>query len=403
MDIFIARQPILDANERTVAYELLYRAGQQEVFPGIEGSEATSSVLQHVFCSLDIQKVTGKKKAFINFTRRLLLSGVPEIDASQIVIEILEDVIIDDLLVEQCKRLTKRGFVIALDDFEFNESFLPLLPYASIVKIDWKASHLDSIKRLVAHLKRYDVTFLAEKIETREEFLEAKGLGFEYFQGFFFARPEIICARDVSSSQWALLRILKALQKNDLDIDELARIISLDAILSLKLLKIVNVAASGLRREVSSIHQAIVLLGEEEVRRWFFILLLAQIGSNKPRELLVNAAIRARFGQNLAISSGRAEIADQVFLMGLLSLLNVILGRPLAEILKHLPLALPIRDALLKGKGPLRIYLYMLLAYERGYDLKVKRAAIRLGLDMDIITNCYIEAVVWSESLTNNP
>ncbi len=387
-----------------MAYELLYRAdGHQGVFPGIGGSEATSSVLQNVFCTLGIRKVTGKKKAFINFTRKLLLAGVPEIDASQVVIEILEDVLIDDLLIEQCKRLRKRGFVIALDDFEFNESFLPLLPYASIIKIDWKANDLDSIKQLVDHLRRYNVIFLAEKIETREKFAEAKALGFKYFQGFFFARPEIVRAQDVSSSQWALFRILRALQKNDLDIDELARIISLDATLSLKLLKIVNVAARGLRQEVSSIHQAIVFLGEKEIRRWFFILLIAQIGSNRPRELLLSAAIRARFAQKLAISSGKEEIAEMVFLMGLLSLLNAILGRPLAEILKNLPLARPIQDALLRGKGPLGIYLYMLLAYERGYDIQVKKAATRLGLDADTVATCYIEAVVWSEALMNNP
>ena len=395
MDIFIGRQPILDMALHTVAYELLYRSGSSNAFPGIDGTEATSSLIHNTFCSMDMSEIVGDKKAFINFTKDMLLSGLPEFDPDQVVVEILEDIIVDTPLIEACKTLVSKSFTLALDDFIFERQFEPLLSLASIVKVDWRISSVDEISELQKVLDNYDVALLAEKIETFEEFKQSKELGFIYFQGYFFARPEIFKTRDFPASTSTYLEIMVTLQSPELDMNEIAGIVNRDPSLCYKLLRIINSAAIGMPREISSIHQALVLLGENETRRWLSILVMSRISEDKPRELVVTACLRARFGERLAESSNISGISSMVFLMGILSLMDAMMERPLEILLENLPLDQYISQALLHRKGSLSPYLDIMVAYERADKTQIKECCEVLGLNQEEMARCYMDALKW--------
>jgi c-di-GMP-related signal transduction protein len=401
MDIYLGRQPILDGKQNTVAYELLYRSsGEINKYTGTDAVLATSRVLYNVFCSMDIGEVTGGRQAFVNFSRELLIEGMPRsLRPGQLVIEVLEDTVIDEPVIRACRQLVDRGFTLALDDFVLKRETEPLLPLASIIKIDWKAYSRGQIDRLTKALTRHKKDLLAEKIETIDEYRIALDLGFKYFQGFFFAKPVILKAKDVPMSYWMWLEILQAIHSPELDVNETTELFSREPSLSYKLLKIVNSAAFTHGRTISSIRQAIVLLGEEELRRWLSILVLARMSNDKPREVIATACIRGRFGENLAKLKNHARVrSSTVFLMGILSLLDTMTGRPLTSILSGLPLDPDIPKALLGNDGPLAGYLDLVLSYERMDEPAILRCLESLGLGIQDVSQCYIDAVKWTET-----
>ncbi len=394
--VFIGRQPILDENGTTVAYELLYRDGKTTGFPGIDGSEATSRILYNLLMTSGIEEIVGDRPAFINFTKKILLSGLPAMDPKRIVIEILEDTVVDAALIETITDLAQKGFRIALDDFSFDASFTPLLGLASVIKVDWRAQAQAEIPRLLSGLHGFRGRFLAEKIETREEYHAARDQGFSLFQGYFFTRPETVRGRDIPTSSWSLLSILSAIQRPEMDVDELTELIGRDPALCHKLLLMVNAAGNGLKHAVSSIRQAIVLLGEQEIRRWFSFLLLYHVREEKTPELLLTASVRARFLEALAVSCGKAEIGPALHLTGLLSILDALLGKPMEECLGRLPLDPAIPEAILRQRGPLRPWLDLVLAHERADVEAVEAAAVVLGITSVDVIEAYLTAISWS-------
>ena len=401
MKLFIGRQPILDSAKNTIAYELLYRSGKTTNFcPEIDGSEATSRVLYNLYFGMGIREITRGKKAFVNFNRDLLLADVPKnLKPKDIVIEILEGQKIDQALLYSCKTLKHSGFKLALDDFILNRKTEALLPLASIVKIDWRQTPLSEIKKLCKTLESYGVDLLAEKVETLDDFQRAKELGFRFFQGYFFAKPVILESKEIPVSHWSWLKIFSALQRPDLDFNEVTEIILKDPALSYKLLRIVNSAYFGLSQKVSSIQQTIVLLGEQEVRKWLSLLLLTRISDDKPRELMVTACIRGRLGEMVAQHTNHSELAPSVFLMGILSLLDAIMGRPLKELLAELPLNKNITLALLEKKGPLAPFYFLVRGYEYANKRIITKCAKVLKLDEETLAKCYLNAIQWADTL----
>jgi EAL and modified HD-GYP domain-containing signal transduction protein len=402
MDIYIGRQPILNVKQGTIAYELLYRSGEKNAFPGMDGTAATSNLINNAFYSMDTDEIGGGKHLFVNFTRELILSGPPPmLDPNKVVIEILEDVLVDEALIQALKALAHKGFKLALDDFVLNEASRPLIPLADIIKMDWRASSKEETGRIIDAARQAktgrNIKLLAEKIETGEEFRQALNLGFTYFQGYFFARPSVLKGKDLTPSAWSVLRLMTAVQGNHLDINEISDIITKDPALCYKLLKVVNVAAVGLRQPVSSVKQAIVLLGEIEIRRWISVLLLAHLSADKPTELMKTACVRASFGERLAKAAGQADLASNAFFMGLFSLMDAVLGKPIEEILKPLPVAPAVSRALIDNKGPLAPYLELVLAYEEGHLNDMARPAGILKIDDETVVRCYLEAVKWAD------
>ncbi|MEZ0328668.1 MAG: HDOD domain-containing protein [Dissulfuribacterales bacterium] len=398
MDIYLGRQPILDTRQRTVAYELLYRSSLQNVFTQIDGATATSTVLHNLFCSLGIEQVCGKKKAFINFPEQILLEGLPSLEPRQIVVEILETVSVTPNIVAACKQLDKRGFVLALDDFVFDGSFDELLSLASIVKVDWRAVQGQDMKKLLESINRYSLVLLAEKIETEEEFQEAKALGFALFQGYFFAKPVVITGKALQPAMISMLKLMVELNRPEMDMRIMAGLIQNDPALCFKFLKIINSAAFGLRTAVSSVEQAIAFMGENEVRRWLSIFLSSRLSADRPSELMVSACLRARTGENVARAINRPELASTVFFMGILSCMDAMLGKPLKEILEELPVADEIKEALLQGTGELKQFINVVLSLERNDKTAIDSLAQQLKLPVSTLSQCYLDAMAWVNS-----
>lgn len=400
MEHFIARQPILDQKQRVFAYELLFRRGTDNFFGSLDGDQATSQVMSSSMLLFGANSITAGARAFINFTRRLLVEGYANLLPNKwTVVEILETVEPDAEVLEACRELGKRGFKLALDDFVYRPEYDDLLHYANIIKVDFIASGPEERRRLAEKLLPMRKILLAEKVETLEEFQEAKDLGYHLFQGFFFSRPVIVSRRELPGSKMHHLQLLQQINQPEMSYDKLARVIGKDVALSYKLLHYVNSAAFGLRVEVTSIRQALALLGEREIRRWASLVALTSLGDDRPAELVVQALLRARLAEALARAAGLAGRAQDLFLMGLFSLLDAMCGRPLAELLEDLPLAGDLKRALLEDGGPLAGLWSLVRAQERGDWSRVGVLTEELGLAEEELAQVQMEAMRWSNQL----
>ncbi|MBN1227266.1 MAG: HDOD domain-containing protein, partial [Deltaproteobacteria bacterium] len=269
MDVYVARQPIFKKNKRVYAYELLFRDSLTNTFPDIDGDSATSKVLFDSFLSIGIEKITGRKKAFINFTEDMLLEKAPLIfSKDKIVVEILEDVRPELEVVNACRDITRDGYMLAMDDFNYRPELEPLISISNLIKIDFRSTPYEEIQEDIKRLSRYDAHLLAEKIETYEEFSKALEMGFTYFQGYFFCKPEIIKGKDISASELNILNIMVEANKEEIDFQILEGLIGRDVAISYKLLRYINSAYFKRVRKISSIRQAITLLGERRIRRF---------------------------------------------------------------------------------------------------------------------------------------
>jgi EAL and modified HD-GYP domain-containing signal transduction protein len=400
VDAFVARQPIFDRARRTYAYELLFRAGRTEHgAPGGDPDQASIRVLDIAYLLLGIERVTGGRPAFVNFTRDTLVKGYASIaPGSSIVVEILESVVADAEVLEACRRLSEAGHLIALDDVVCDQVSPELLEVADIVKVDFVQNGPQERRRLVEQLRPRGLKLLAEKVETEEDWRQAFEAGYDYFQGYFFSRPVIIAGREVPASRLNLLRLLHRIHQPDADLGQVESIIRHEVSLTLKLLTYMNLTAFGLRQPVSSIRQALLLLGVNGVRKWASVVALASAGGDRPFELVVTSVVRARFCELLAQRAGGEARAEDGFFAGLFSLLDAILGRPLPELLDTLPIGDDVRRALLGQAGALRGVLDVVLAYERGAWDAVARLAAAHGLDERAVAEAYVTAVAWGNS-----
>ncbi len=393
-ELYLGRQPILDRAQRTVAYELLYRSDTQNTFPAeTDSMEASLKVISSVFSDIGLAELAHGRPVFINFGKELLMSELPALNPEFVVVEILEDVEVDDEIYEACRSLRENGFRLALDDFVLHDGSRRLLKLASIVKIDWRADPIEHIARVCTELKACKVTLLAEKIETEKEFLQARELGFDLFQGFFFERPAIVKATAVKVMSGSFIEVMGLLQDEELDFVEIEKVIARDAALSFKLLKIINSASIAMSKKIESIRQALVLLGQRELKRWLMLLMLTQHGDKCPAELLSTAFIRAIFGEKLGVAAGRRDEAASAYIVGLLSVFDAVLKQPFAQILKDLPVTAPIRDALVRGKGPLSIYLHLMKAYEKADRSSIAALSSKLGIESRSVVRCYLDSL----------
>lgn len=393
-DIFVGRQPIFDRNLECYAYELLYRAGDAAQAGVRDGNQATSQVY-NAFLEIGLDKLVGKRLAFINLTRDFLLSDYTAvIPPHRAVLEILEDVEIDDRLIQAVRRLRARGYRIALDDFIYHPHMQPLVELADIIKIDLLQLDDAQVAQHVKRLRPYPLQLLAEKVETREQFRRCSALGFELFQGYFLCRPEVVKGRQVAPNRVATLRLLTRLQDPSVDLRELSEIISHDLSLALRMLRVINSAEAFLAQKVESISQAVLLLGTQFVAKLASLVILARM-EGQPRELITTAITRARMCELLGTVAG-GEPPDAFFLVGLFSTLDAILGVSLESALSQLPLTEKLRAALLAREGILGEVLDCSIAFERG-DWE---AVTSCGLDRAAIQHSYLQAISWAAEMT---
>ena len=396
-DVFVARQPIFDCDKRVYAYELLFRDGLENVCSIADSHRAASHVLQAAWLTFGLPTLIGQNRAFVNFSRGLLLAGYGEtLPVESVVIELLETIDGDSDVVEACKKLRRNGYLVALDDFVYRPALDPLLALADIVKIRFRdqdpAEQAAHVRRLAPHKP----SLLAEAVETQEEYRRAVELGFTYFQGYFFCRPQIIKGRALSGSRLTYLKLLQAVTAPELNISDLDRVFQADVSISHRLMKYLGSAAFGFRGTVTSVRQGLVLLGKEQTRRWVSLIALAEMGRDKPQEVLVSAAVRAKLCELIGGEAGMESRRPDLFLLGALSLVDVMLDQPMSEVLAELPLADDLAIALEGGATPLRPVLELVLNYERGNWTACSEMCAALAVTESALFQRYREAVSWA-------
>ncbi len=402
MEIYVARQPVLDRNKNTYGYELLFRDGMTNAFPDIDGDEATSKILSNSFFSIGIEKITGGKKAFINFTEKLLIHKLPLMFPNdKIIVEVLEDVKPRKEVIKACKKIVEKGYDLALDDFFYQPDLEPLISMSKIIKMDFMATSIDEIKEVVNKLSAHKITFLAEKVETYKEFQQALEMGFKYFQGYFFSKPEILKGKDVSPSKITLLQIVAEANKIDFSFKDLEALIKRDVSVSYKLLRYINSAYFRRVQEISSIKHAIQLLGEKEIRRFVSLMGMATLAADKPDELIRTSIIRARlcelFGKEITTNIDVSEL----FTMGLFSHIDAIMDDKIGNLMEKLPLSEGIKKALIDDEGELAAFINMASFYETGNWAEMHKMAEKIGIDEERIPELYMDAVGWADSMTS--
>ena len=367
-DLFVARQPILDRFKRTYAYELLFRSGAADRYDeGTDGDRASLRVLDASFLSAGIHEITGGKRAFVNFTRETLVEGYATILPRDIVVvEVLESVVPDEDVLKACRLLKAAGHTLALDDFVAGSEAERLVALADIVKVDFVHTAPAERRRLAQRFAAQGLILVAEKVETEAEFTEGVELGYHYFQGYFFERPVLVAGTSLPAAKLTLLRLLQRALQPAPDFLEVEALIKQEVGLTYKLLVYLNSAAMGRRQRIESVGHALILLGEDGMRKWVSVVALAGLGIDRPFELVVASVTRARFCESAAVAVGVGARAQDAFLLGLFSLLDALLGRPMPEVVASVPLADDTRAALCGDDNPLRRLLDLGIAYERG-------------------------------------
>ena len=400
MDQYIARQPILNVHKRLYAYELLYRGAEPYTLKDVSGNRATASLLSSTFLTRGIDEISGMRPCFINFTQDLIERNLPAaFPKGQIVIEILEDVEPSKKVVSVCRKLHEDGYRIALDDFVYNRKFEPLLEIADIIKIDIRLTPLDTITRTLHRLNKYKVKLLAEKVETNADFEKANKLGFTYYQGYFFSKPERIEIRELSSVKVNLLRLLAEVTRKETTMEKLRDIISIDIAISYKLMRFLNSAYFYRLQEVKTVKHAIAYLGEKELRRFVLLVVISELASEQPGELTRLALVRAKFCELLGEISPHKAISGELFIMGLFSLLDTMLGAPMEKIMDKLPIGRRVKDALAQRSGLLSGFLKVSMAFERNQQRKISSLLLELKINPQQVPESYLTAVRYANGL----
>ncbi|RMH11889.1 MAG: EAL domain-containing protein [Gemmatimonadetes bacterium] len=404
MDIFVARQPIFDARRRVVGYELLYRDGSGATEAGeYDPTRMSSQVIVDAVLGLGLMSLASGRSVFLNFNREMLLSGVADVlDPDRVVIEVLETVEPDEEVVAACRALTERGFTLALDDFVYTPAWEPLLELAGVVKIDVLSAgeHLDE---LVERVRPFGVELLAEKVETAAVHRRCRELGFDYFQGFYYFRPETVRGKDLSAQTVAVIRLLNLIRDPRATEATILEAFRSDPGLSYKLLRMVNSAALG-GRGVASLGHALRLLGRDPLYRWLSLLLISgrDVRSGERQELLRSAVLRGRMcellGDVLRRGSRSRDVPqpDALFLVGLFSQLDVLLSVPMDDVLSQIHLAQDLRDALLARAGEAGVLLAAVEAYQRAEWQTARRLLDEVGVDADVLPDLYVDALAWA-------
>lgn len=400
VEVHVARQPIFNTEKKVIGYELLFRNGTDDFFPGSDCDQATADVINSSFFLKIVGDLSGGKKAFINFTPRLLKHQIMTMLPSQaLALELEETHDTDPEVLTACRQLKEKGYMVVLDNFVFYQSSEALVKMVDMVKVDFaKTSEHDRL-RIAHRIKPFGVGLLAEKIESYFDFKQAKEFGYQYFQGYFFGRPEVFSGRDIPGYTVNYLNMLREASRIEIDLDKMEQIFRRDVALSFKMLKFINSAFFGLRNKISSVRQALVLLGRKEILKWVSLLALQNIAQDKPDELVVLSLIRARFAELLAFQLGWSKRSDQAFLIGLFSLVDAMLDRPMDDILRELPLEDDIVIALLRGNNDLGQLHAMARNYERAEWDEFSANAKRLGIADKDVAELYRQSVAWAQGL----
>ena len=395
---YVARQPILDREKNTIGYELLFRDGPKNTFPEIEAERATSMLLSEQFFNAEYLAISDKL-GFVNFPYQSLINQIPALfPAKKIVVEILEDCEPTEELLDAIKALNQKGYKIALDDFIPSPEWIPFLPFIHLIKFDIRIVPVKKAIKFIQKLKGTKIRFLAEKVETYQELKDAQEAGFHYFQGFFFSKPEIIRQKAIDPSFLTIVQLCTAISRDEVDYNEVERIISVDVSLSYKLLRFVN-SSSAISSQISSFHQALAYLGEQRLRKFVSLVAIASAQEGKPDSLYALSILRARFCELLLAKTHKSADNSQAFLTGMFSLLDSLLDLPLPVIIESIPIDDIIKEALLEHKGLLGDILKLAIAYEHADWDEVFEISDKIQASEEDLIECYEQSTCWAEEL----
>ena len=399
MYCYMARQPILDAEKNLYGYELLFRDGVANCFPNINADEATSKLITEHHLLMGVEKITGSRKAFINFSADTLIHHFPtSIDPKSMVIEILETVPISRELLTACRELHRMGYQLALDDHDFEPKWDIFLPYVSIIKVDVQQFNMLQISKYISRIKHHPVTLLAEKVETAAEYQKLKQLGFSLFQGYFFARPEMLKHKQISGNKANLLALMAEASASELNFEHLANICQQDVGLSFKLLRFINHAGASHSQPISSLKHAMIYMGEAELKKFIALLALANLQGDAPTELLRQSLVRARFSDMIASKLQLPANPPSAFLTGLFSNLHLIVEQSQPELLAQLPLLDDVKRGLLKREGDFGHFLRLAEALEQA-DWPLTDTLLASLPQGEQLAASYLDAVSWTEQI----
>jgi len=399
--VHVARQPILDQRQKVFGYELLHRASASATT--CEGDApagfASARVIGDALLAVGLETLTDGHWAFLNLDADSLLSDAATVLApDQVVLELLEHVPVTPEVVDAVISLSERGYAIALDDFVPGSPAEVLLPFARFVKLDVLALDPVAIRDTAQRALTQGVTVIAEKVETHEAFEMARAAGCSLFQGYYFSRPATFSARALPSSHVTQMQLLAALNQPAVSLTEIESLLKRDPSLTYRVLRTVNSAGFGLRRQIQSIREALLLLGLDQVRGWTSVWALAGLNTG-PSELVTMAVIRARCCETIGQDLDGSARGDSLFLLGLCSLLEALLGHPMAQILDDLPLDAEVKAALLGAENQPRRVLDAVVHYERGEWAEAEALADGLGLSVRHLARAYDDALGWARTL----
>jgi c-di-GMP-related signal transduction protein len=396
---FVARQPIFDGAEKVFGYELLFRDGLENYFQHTDADVAARITLDSSLL-LGLDLLCDGRRAFVNCTRDVLIGEyVTLLPSNLTVVEVLETVGADQMVIDACSRLKEAGYMIALDDFTMDDPRQPLTELADIIKVDLKQTSTQQRAALVQRYGSSRCRMLAERVETREQFVAARQQGFVYFQGYFFRQPEVMTTREIPVNRINYLRMLQAVAQPDLNLHEIEKIIKGEASLCYRLLLYLNSGLFGFSGEIKSVQHALLMMGENEIRRWVRLVAAEGGGQEKSSELVFSALVRARFCELLAprVDHGGSDL----FFMGLLSLMDAILEVPMSIITEKVPLDQETKTVLLGGANRLRPIYQLMLAQESGEWQESSGLAARLHLSETLVAESYWNAMQWARQVTS--
>jgi c-di-GMP-related signal transduction protein len=395
---YVARQPIFDREEKVFGYELLFRDGLENAFTGDKDEASRATLDRSLLMGLDV--LCDGRRAFVNCTRDTLIKGlVTLLPPTLTVVEVLETVAADREVVAACRSLKDAGYMIALDDYVADDPREALVEIADIIKVEMQLTTEEQRSVLMKKFEPLLCRMLAEKIETRAEFARARDQGFVYFQGYFFRRPETLNIRDMSANQMNYLRLLQEVARPELDLEELEKLVKAEASICYRLLRYLNSAMFGFQSEIHSVRHALSILGERDVRRWVRLVAAVGAGQDKTSDLVLSALVRGRFGELLSPQVRHGE--SDLFLLGLLSLIDAMMEMPMARVLEKIPLDHATKAALLGQHSVLRPVFQLMLAHESGdWDAAVELSE-SLHLDSDNVAEMYWQAQHWAREVSS--
>lgn len=406
MEVFVAKQPIYNQSLEVFAYELLYRSSLENSFPEIDGDQATADVIINSYLNIGIDQLSDGKPCFINFTENLLQLRLPTyFTPREIVVEILESVEPTEEVIEICKELKHLGYKIALDDVALNEEnpySYQLFQYADIVKVDYLNTSREARRKIESTAKEFQLKLVAEKIESKEAFEEAKLSGYHYFQGFFLAKPVIVSTYDIPTYFFSHYENMEELAMTETSMDVITDLIEKDLSLSYKLLKLVNSPYNRHKQKVYSVRQAVMLLGLIEIKKWLYVLSVrekAKGKNNYTKDVMHLSLTRAKMCESIENLKNNRTAPSAYFTLGMFSLMDRLTGVPMEKIVQELPLHDDLSDALSGVQNPLKDVLDLVTAVERAQWGTISKKCRDLKIEEKEIFKIYAESLNWSTHL----